>query len=276
MDRLLQILERRGAGKEIDIQELVVMNEAIPGSGRSRSLIRGRMPEQAVERSVLQQPSFHSLLLGIVRRPRRLLPVFYLLPGSSGPRRAKRFAMPQHHHVKRRSVPSHETVRAAMHAYILEGVAGGKPTAGIELEFFAFDRDWRRIGPPSVVEFLRRYAFDHGGTPVFEGPVLARVQTGCGSLSYEPGGQLEFATSPSASLASLEVELRSFAHWLADFSRGRYTVVVCGYDPISAPGETPWCSKPRFDILAAYLSRRGPRWREMMCHTAAIQVNLSY
>jgi len=52
--------------------------------------------------------------------------------------------------------------------------------------------------------------------------------------------------------------------------------VTLGFDPLRQSEEQRWIPKARYQIMRPYLKERGARAWDMMCRTAAIQVNLDY
>ncbi len=101
--------------------------------------------------------------------------------------------------------------------------------------------------------------------------------TAAGRLTLEPGGQIEFSGAHNRSLAEIERALRDFAARLVAIGkRNRVIFVAAGFDPVRKIKEQRWIPKQRYRIMRPYLGARGHRAWDMMCRTAAIQVNLDY
>jgi glutamate--cysteine ligase len=98
-----------------------------------------------------------------------------------------------------------------------------------------------------------------------------------GRLTLEPGGQIEFSGAPQRSLAEIERALREFATRLVAIGKANKVIfVAAGFDPLRKIKEQRWIPKQRYRIMRPYLGARGHRAWDMMCRTAAIQVNLDY
>ena len=118
------------------------------------------------------------------------------------------------------------------------------------------------------------------GNPVGRVPMrtvaeaLQRVEAPFGRFTVEPGAQLEHCTAvhPTASGAVRELErgLRTLAGALPGA-----VLAGAGLDVWHEPSSVPMqLDQPRYRAMAAYLARRGPHGRTMMCHTCSLQVNL--
>ena len=98
-----------------------------------------------------------------------------------------------------------------------------------------------------------------------------------GRLTLEPGGQIEFSGAPARSLVEIERALSGYTKRLAEIGEeNRIIFVAAGFDPLRKLEEQKWIPKRRYEIMRPYLETRGPRAWDMMCRTAAIQVNLDY
>ncbi|MCB1007245.1 MAG: hypothetical protein KDB35_23880, partial [Acidimicrobiales bacterium] len=130
---------------------------------------------------------------------------------------------------------------------------------GLELEWHAI-----AAGRPDErldLDALRAAATDPGPLPAG------------GTLSFEPGGQLELNTAP---LVGLD-EVCAAAHLdAAELSR-RMERVGVGLVPIGLDAGRPphrVLHTGRYDAMEAAFDAKGPHGRRMMCNTAALQVNL--
>lgn len=116
------------------------------------------------------------------------------------------------------------------------------------------------------------------GWGVQEGPhgVPALHLPAGASIAYEPGGQIEYATSPRATVAEIASDLGRVLPALIEAAAGRgIRLVGRGIDPVNGldrarrllPGE-------RYVSMHRYLSAIGDAGPRMMLQTAAIQVNV--
>ena len=131
----------------------------------------------------------------------------------------------------------------------------------------------------ATLPFLRRFGTQQEwkegctpkGTPCFSLP-------GGGSMTFEPGGQLEYSSPPCRTGSALLALLRSTVLPLraAAESEG-ITLLTCGIDPLNSIEDAPLLvSAKRYQRMADYLARRGDAGARMMRQTAAFQVNLNF
>jgi glutamate--cysteine ligase len=134
-------------------------------------------------------------------------------------------------------------------------------------------------GVTSTLPFLRRFGAKEGwlegctpkGTPCFTLPAG-------GTLTFEPGGQLEYSSPPCRSasgllslLWSVVVPLRKAA------AEEGINLLALGIDPLNSPQQAPLLiHAKRYQRMAEYLARRGPAGALMMRQTAAFQVSLDF
>jgi glutamate--cysteine ligase len=156
---------------------------------------------------------------------------------------------------------------------------------GAEAEFIPVETaTWRRCpiegeGVPATLPFLRRFGGKQGwmetcttkGTPCFLLP--------CGgTLTFEPGGQLEYSSPPCRSPSALLALLRAVVHPLRAAAAGEgITLLAVGIDPASSIDEAPLLLRTkRYARMAEYLARLGPAGARMMRQTASFQINLDF
>lgn len=175
--------------------------------------------------------------------------------------------------------------------------AGGrKPKSqwkiGSEVELFGFDRQTlERISPDTVQRVIEGFShqtatreFENGF--IVEAALIDIEKTNSadttrprisGRITLEPGGQVEFSSSPHGSLFDLERALRSFLHRLREVGQSQNAIfVAAGFDPVRSLSEQQWIPKRRYEIMRPYLAARGRRAWDMMCRTAAVQVHIDY
>jgi dimethylhistidine N-methyltransferase/glutamate--cysteine ligase len=153
---------------------------------------------------------------------------------------------------------------------------------GAEVELLAFGRDGRACpieGPGGSRAFLRGYGVPLGwveetspkGTPRFRLP-------GRGTISFEPGGQLEFSTVPAWSAHDLLENLRAVVPPLiAAGEAAGVELVELGIDPVNRVESAPLqLEAERYTRMARYFAGIGPAGARMMRQTAAFHVNLDF
>lgn len=174
----------------------------------------------------------------------------------------------------------------------------GKPepqwAVGAEIELFGFTRDGlERIAPAQVQAVINGFAPETISRVIEDGYVTeanlgvngqgpdagfgSSQAPAVGRITLEPGGQVEFSGAPARSLVEIERVLSNYTKRLVEIGEeNRIIFVAAGFDPLRKIEEQKWIPKRRYEIMRPYLETRGARAWDMMCRTAAIQVNLDY
>ncbi len=168
-------------------------------------------------------------------------------------------------------------------AYFEEGI---KPEAdlliGTECEALGLLRDdgGRLIpysGEKSVTAVLERLAAEDGWNPVMEGKHITALTRGKAMVTLEPGGQVEFSSSPWPDLHDLHREFTLF--WRRLLSLGRsmgIRFIGLGMHPFQLPDEIRWVPKRRYEIMSPFLGARGKLAHYMMKLTATCQSTVDF
>jgi glutamate--cysteine ligase len=179
---------------------------------------------------------------------------------------------------------------ARMEAYVREHCFRPPATAddgrlrfGAELELLAVDASSRRVAPieaanaTCTLDIARaaaaRLAWTESrsekGVPRFAG-------SHGGALTFEPGGQIEYATAVHHSLEGLLRELRIVQKVLRDEAAARaIDLLAVGVDPANGAGDAPLqLGAPRYRRMAAYFAGIGTDGARMMRQTASLQLCL--
>lgn len=131
---------------------------------------------------------------------------------------------------------------------------------------------------PSVLRLLDCIeARRGGGSPIWEGEHRIGINGEWGTISLEPGGQVEWSSRPLASLDALADELH--AHLAALEVCGKAIGarwVPYGVDPDLPVSRARWMPKARYGIMRPYLGARGRLAERMMAQTASIQCSFDY
>lgn len=153
---------------------------------------------------------------------------------------------------------------------------------GAEVELLPIDPDTRCIaslenGAHSVLAVLRRFgatrcwseARTEKGTPCFHVP-------NGGRLTFEPGGQIEYAAPPASGASALAANVRSVLEPLRRHaSMEGLELVAAGIEPErdvwSAPRQL---DAERYERMESYFATIGPHGARMMRQTASFQVCL--
>ena len=172
----------------------------------------------------------------------------------------------------------------ASHAFGAPASASLTPRrVGAETEFIPVETGtWRRCpiegdGCCATLPFLRRHGARQGwtetrtakGTPCFSLP-------DGGTITFEPGGQIEYSSPPCRSPSALLAVMRAVVLPLrAAAASDGITLLAVGIDPANGIEDAPLLLRTRrYERMAEYLARRGPAGARMMRQTAAFQVAL--
>lgn len=185
-----------------------------------------------------------------------------------------------------------ELTRAALAADLAETAFSGPihgaltpRRLGAEAEFIPVESaTGRRCGIEgegglSTLPFLRRFGARQGwlesstpkGTPCFTLPAG-------GTLTFEPGGQLEYSSPPCGSASTLLALLRSVVLPLRTAASGEgIDLLAVGIDPLNPAELAPLLlHAKRYQRMAEYLAHRGTAGALMMRQTAAFQVSVDF
>jgi glutamate--cysteine ligase len=158
--------------------------------------------------------------------------------------------------------------------------AGGPLTVGAELELLAFDAGDRSVariaGEQGSLEVVRDVARRLGWREQRSPKGVPRFLSDGGSLTFEPGGQLEYASGVHNSVDGVLRELCTVETALRDSaSRVGITLVARGVDPFNGPDAVPLqLDADRYARMARYFATIGADGARMMRQTASLQINL--
>jgi len=167
--------------------------------------------------------------------------------------------------------------------------AGSKPEdewrIGTEHEKFGFNvKDNSPVpygGDRGIQALLESHHNCYGWDAVREdGNIIALSCTDCpigGSISLEPGGQLELSGAPLKTIHETEQELRQHLSEVGGVARQLgIGFIGLGFSPKWTLEELPLMPKERYRIMARYMPTRGTRGLDMMFRTATVQVNMDF
>lgn len=128
---------------------------------------------------------------------------------------------------------------------------------------------------PVLRGMARRLGWKEEPTP---GGIPRFVLGAAGVLSFEPGGQIEFASSPMPSLDALDGEVRRFFDALTRaMEREGIRLVARGVDPANPLAAAQLVlGGDRYPRQRAHYDRRGESGRRMMLQSAALHLNLDF
>jgi glutamate--cysteine ligase len=127
---------------------------------------------------------------------------------------------------------------------------------------------------PALREMARRLGWREHRSSKAGVPELRT--TGGGRITYEPGGQLEYAAPPNESVSALVDDLRRTASALREWLEPRGIELVSrGVDPVNAIEDVPLqLTAERYRRMDAHFASIGPYGARMMRQTASIQICL--
>lgn len=153
---------------------------------------------------------------------------------------------------------------------------------GAEVELLPIDADTLCIasleqGPHAVLPMLRRFGTTRcwAETQTEKGTPCFRVPTG-GRLTFEPGGQIEYAAPPAPNASALIADLRLVLEPLRRFaSRDGLDLVATGIEAERDVWRSPrQLEADRYERMEAYFATIGTHGARMMRQTASFQVCL--
>ena len=167
--------------------------------------------------------------------------------------------------------------------------SGSKPQdewrIGTEHEKFGFNvKDNSPVpygGEHGIQALLEMHRNCYCWDPVREdGNIIALSCTDCpigGSISLEPGGQLELSGAPLKTVHETEKELRQHLSQVGGVARQLgLGFLGLGFTPKWTLEELPLMPKARYRIMMRYMPLRGTHGLDMMFRTATVQVNMDF
>ncbi len=109
------------------------------------------------------------------------------------------------------------------------------------------------------------------------GTLIALRRAMCGSITLEPGGQVEHSGAPwPTALQAVHDIDKHIDEILPLAAELGIHFVGCGFRPFGTLDDVPWMPKGRYRVMRAYLPTRGTFAHEMMKRTTTVQANLDY
>lgn len=159
--------------------------------------------------------------------------------------------------------------------------SSGPVRFGAEMELLALDASTRAVaaieadGRPSTLPAVRAVAEELGWREGARAKGVPRfVSASGGALTFEPGGQLEYASAVHASVDGVLRELRTVYDALVRRCADRgVTLCTLGIDAEHTAEEVPLQIRAeRYRRMDAYFARIGPDGARMMRQTASLQL----
>ena len=162
---------------------------------------------------------------------------------------------------------------------------GAKPReqwrVGTEYEKVGVDRKTGRAaryyGPRGIEAVLRRMADQFGWTPRFAGDHVIALEGRKGTITLEPGGQLELSGEACESIHCAHEELTQHVNEIVTVADELGLAFLgLGIQPVSSLDDIEWVPKPRYAIMAPYMTQVGTLGHRMMKQTATVQANIDF
>ena len=114
--------------------------------------------------------------------------------------------------------------------------------------------------------------------PIMEkGHIIGLTDGEGGSVTLEPGGQLELSGAPLVNLHQTCAETgRHLKHMRAVTTALGLGMLGIGYQPKWGRDDIPWMPKGRYKIMRNYMPKVGRFGLDMMLRSCTVQVNLDY
>ena len=152
---------------------------------------------------------------------------------------------------------------------------------GIESERFCVTADQAVVqysdsnGIAEIVEQLRVIS---GWKAKYEkGNVMSLHAADGRAITLEPGGQIEFGTTPQIKLVDLESEINHYREMLEQVIASTGHQFLCvGVHPSAEPEQIERLPKSRYDILEPHLQQADELGIHMMKTTAGVQINFDH
>jgi len=163
--------------------------------------------------------------------------------------------------------------------------SGSKPPKqwriGTEHEKFAFRLSDRRRLPydgPDGIEALLKGMMRFGWQGVEEaGKVIALARPEGGSVTLEPGGQVELSGRTVATIHDTCNEVHEHLDQVKEVGHELgIGMIGLGFDPRWRRDEVPWMPKGRYRIMRDYMPKKGKLGLDMMLRTCTVQTNLDF
>jgi len=128
-------------------------------------------------------------------------------------------------------------------------------------------------GIRAMLEGLQRF----GWKPVMEGQDLIALSLDGQSISLEPGGQLELSGAVLANIHETCAEVNTHLAQVREVAEELGVGFIgIGMQPKWRRDQIPVMPKQRYDIMRAYMPKKGEQGLDMMLRTCTVQVNLDF
>lgn len=132
-------------------------------------------------------------------------------------------------------------------------------------------------GERGIGALLERIAAKDGWERVCEGPNVIALTKDGGSITLEPGGQIELSGAPLRTIRETCHEFNAHVDLVKELSEDMGIAWLgIGVDPLHDVTQMPVMPKARYRVMRSYLPARGSLALDMMHATATVQANFDY
>ncbi len=151
---------------------------------------------------------------------------------------------------------------------------------GIEHEQFVFNSASGKAlpydGAPGIRQILEALKA-YGWTGEEKNGYLIELKRNGAMVTLEPGGQIEIAGGPHATLAAVKAEAEKFhAELRAVGEKLGFGILARGFHPTWTRADIHWMPKERYQIMGPYMEKRSAHGVDMMIRTCGAQINLDF
>ncbi|MHC4379823.1 MAG: glutamate-cysteine ligase family protein, partial [Planctomycetota bacterium] len=174
------------------------------------------------------------------------------------------------------------TEHSQLRSFLERGIRQpGNGKLGLEFEQFVLDGQCQTVqyfGPGGVEELLEKLTKATGWAPHRENGHLISLAAEDGrAITLEPGGQIEFGSTPCGDLPTMDAEVAHYRGLLADLrDETGYCFLATGSHPRARPEDIRRLPKLRYDYLEPWLQQSDELGIWMMKTTAGVQVNFDH
>ena len=128
-----------------------------------------------------------------------------------------------------------------------------------------------------IAKLLEAMAARGWGRVEEQGKLIALGRATCGTITLEPGGQVEHSGAPwPTALQAVRDNDKHTDELLPLAAELGISFLGCGFRPFGTLADVPWMPKGRYRVMREYLPTRGSMAHEMMKRTTTVQANFDY
>ena len=130
---------------------------------------------------------------------------------------------------------------------------------------------------PGIRQILEGLVALYGWKGTEKDGYLIQLERDGAYVMLEPGGQIEIASAPLASLTDLKAQTDQFYKELTELGHKLgYGIMARGFHPNWGRGQIHWMPKERYQIMGPYMAARSKHGVDMMILTCGAQINLDF